>query len=333
MFGTAADTRDFTNKFILLTSNNLYIYTNNYLMTDDVLIVSSKDLARTYNSRAYGDSWEFVEDYWRVMDYATRRPELGSQALTSRLDLPRSRICPWVRDPDGDQPPARPDAVRGIQTAESHSWIPVHYDTDAFPALNRAVAWIFSGGSIDTTWYVPLFTIGGDAMLDDLTTLLKQLGVGYSVSREIEGGTAQGRAAEYRPARDASVLGRLLALLGAPVGAKNTTASIELPAYLDDAPDSIREEFVAVYLRNRGTWHQDSRIIKFREERSKSYLRADGEWTFTNAISDEGDFDNGADADAEVVTGEEDVVITHDPSSSILLEGTYDFGTSEDGTA
>lgn len=243
-------------------------------MTDDALLVSAKDLARTYDSRAYGDSWELVEDYWRVMDYAARRPELGSQALASRLDLPRSRIRPWVRDPDSEQKPARPDAVRGIQTAESYGWIPTCYDTETFPALNRAVAWIFSGGSIDTTWHVPLFTIGGDATLDDLKTLLDQLGVDCSVSRDTEVGSEPGRAAEYRPARDASVLGRILSLLGAPLGSKNINASIELPSYLDDAPDSIRQEFVTVYLRNRGAWHQDSRILKFREERSSSYLHS-----------------------------------------------------------
>lgn len=243
-------------------------------MTDDALLVSAKDLARTYDSRAYGDSWELVEDYWRVMDYAARRPELGSQALASRLELPRSRIRPWVRDPDGEQKPAHPDAVRGIQAAESHSWIPTRYDTEAFPALNRAVAWIFSGGSIDSTWYVPLFTIGGDATLDDLQTLLDQLGVGCSVSRDTEAESKPGRAAEYRPARDASVLGRLLSLLGAPVGSKNITTPIKLPSYLDNAPNSIQQEFVTVYLRNRGTWHQESRIIRFREERASSYLHS-----------------------------------------------------------
>lgn len=61
-------------------------------MTDETPIVSAKDLARTYDSRTYGNSWELVEDYWRVMDYAARRPELGSQALASRLELPHARV-------------------------------------------------------------------------------------------------------------------------------------------------------------------------------------------------------------------------------------------------
>lgn len=238
----------------------------------DAPLASAKDLARTYHSRAYGDTWELVEDYWRVMDYAARRPNLGSQALASRLDLPRSRIRPWVRKPDDDQQPARPDAVRGIQAAEGHGWIPARYDAGAFPALSRAVGWIFSGGSIDAERYVPLFTLSGDTTLEDLETLLDRLGVGCTTSRETE--VKPGRAAEYRPARNGSVLGRVLSLLGAPVGSKNADASIELPAYLDGASDPIRRDFVEVYLRNRGTWQQESRILKFREERSSSYLRS-----------------------------------------------------------
>lgn len=238
-------------------------------MTDDPL-VSPKDLARTYSSRSYADPWELVEDYWRVMDYAARNTNLGSSALASRLDLPRSRIRPWVRKPDAESKPARPDPVRAIQVAEGHNWIPAQYENETFSALSRAVAWIFSGGSIDTERFVPLFTVGGESELADLDALLDELGVGRTVCRETE----DGRAAEYRPARDASVLGRVLFLLGAPTGTKNTSASITLPAYLDDAPESIRREFADVYLKNRGQRYDHKATIHFREDRSTDYLDA-----------------------------------------------------------
>lgn len=58
----------------------------------DAPLVSGPDLARTYHARAYADTWDLVEDYWRVMDYAARRPNLGSQALATRLDRPRSSV-------------------------------------------------------------------------------------------------------------------------------------------------------------------------------------------------------------------------------------------------
>ena len=89
-------------------------------MTAETPLITPKDLARTYRSRSYADPWELVEDYWRVLESAARRPELGSQALASRLDLPRSRIRPWIRKPNADRKPARPDPVRAIQVAEGH---------------------------------------------------------------------------------------------------------------------------------------------------------------------------------------------------------------------
>ncbi|MCH7659163.1 MAG: hypothetical protein IH933_00800 [Euryarchaeota archaeon] len=233
-------------------------------------LVSPKDLARTYHSRAYADSWELVEDYWRVMDYAARNTALGSSALASRLDLPRSRIRPWVRQPDADRKPARPDPVRAIQAAEGHGWIPARYESESFPALSRTVAWIYSGGSIDARRFVPLFTVGGESEFSDLKRLLDDVGAGCAISREFEAG----RAAEYRPARDASVLGRVLFLLGAPIGTKNVDARITLPDYLNGAPESIRREFVEVYLRNRGQRYEEKATIHFREDRSTDYLAA-----------------------------------------------------------
>lgn len=199
---------------------------------------------------------------------SAKHPSLGSQAISSRLDLPRSRIRGWIRKPDDEQRPARPDAIRGIQIAERRGWLPAHYGANTFSALSRAVAWIFSGGSIDTTWYVPLFTIGGTSDPRDLELLLDELGVGCRVSREVE----EGRAAEYRPAQNASVLGRVLSLLGAPVGRKTPDAPINLPSYLTDAPDSVRREFIEVYLQNRGQRYEDKETVHFREDRSIEYL-------------------------------------------------------------
>lgn len=85
-------------------------------------------------------------------------------------------------------------------------------------------------------------------------------------------GAEPGRAAEYRPADDASVLGRVLSLLGAPVGPKNAAGPLTLPAYLTDAPEPIRLEFVAVYLQNRGHRYEEKATIHFREDRSPEYL-------------------------------------------------------------
>lgn len=154
--------------------------------------------------------------------------------------------------------------MRAIQIAEGHGWIRAGYETETFLALSRAVAWIFWSGSFNTDRFIPLFTLGPNVDLTDL----EELGVGCTISRTAE----PGRVAEYRPAEDAAVLGRVLSLLGAPIGAKNVTGSVALPGYLDDAPEPIRYEFVAVYLRNRGHHYEEKATIHFHEDRPREYL-------------------------------------------------------------
>lgn len=75
------------------------------------------------------------------------------------------------------------------------------------------------------------------------------------------------------PREAASVLGRLLSCLGAPVGQKASEA-VSLPGYLDAAPDAVRRTFVDVYLRNRAQTHPDKRTVTIHEDRSRAYLEA-----------------------------------------------------------
>lgn len=224
-------------------------------------LVTSQELARTYHSRAYGDPWKAVMDYQRVLRYTAEHSSKGSSAVASALDLPRSRIRPWMEDD------ARPDAVRGIETAEANNWIPLTADDEVFPAFNVLVAWIFSGGSINQN-FVPSFAVDRPGTRRRLTDALESLNVSYNVVREAE----QERATEVRPTRDASVLGRILTVLGAPQGKKNEEARISLPEYLESAPLEIQEEFVDVYLLNRGQTYSEKDMLSVRESRSRGFL-------------------------------------------------------------
>ena len=77
---------------------------------------AKKALVRTYASHAYSDPWEAVEDYERVQAVAAKNPQKGSSALSSIIDLPRSRIRSWL---DGSMP----NCYRALQTALSNGWI------------------------------------------------------------------------------------------------------------------------------------------------------------------------------------------------------------------
>jgi len=223
-----------------------------------------KALAMTYDPAGQVDAWNLVEQFREVIDYAARHPDQGSSAIANRLDLPRGRIRPWLNTEN----PATPDVVKGIRTAEDYGWLHMDPNSPTFGAINRLVAWVFSGGSITTT-YVPRFAVTNDADRERVEDLLDRAGTGATLARETEGR----HGAEMVPATDASVLGRLLASLGAPVGSKNTDRSIHLPAYLDDAPDSRRRAFAETYVRNRGTHvGKPAAHIQIKEDRPAAYL-------------------------------------------------------------
>ena len=222
--------------------------------------LSPKALARTYSSPTHADPWEAVEDYQQYLDVAARNPDSGSAALASKLEMPRGRIRSWQ---DG----SKPDPARAVEVAEECGWFR-DANSDEFGALNQLVAWIFSGGSISQPHFAPHFAVD-DETEDRATGAIETLGLDWRRDRADE----PSRATEIIPTDHASVLGRALSVLGAPVGPKNDRTDLSLPEYLDDAPDGIRAEFVDVYLRNRAQSHENKNILTLREERSDRYLQ------------------------------------------------------------
>lgn len=222
-----------------------------------------KQFTRTYGGDR--DGWKRVTEYRQVQKYTAEHPNQGSAAVSSAVNLPRGRIRPWIEN-DGC-----PDPVRGLQTCEDHGWLDLDWLELPFTGLNSLVAWIFSGGSIDREGFVPQFTIQSAADYDRLDAAFDAIGIGMEVLRE----TDPKRATEAKPSTAASALGRLLHVLGAPVGAKNPMSDVSLPTYLDEAPYPDRLTFARIYLANRKTTRPDrpNTPVQFREERSPAYRR------------------------------------------------------------
>jgi len=225
-------------------------------MPDAEPLVAEHELARPYETPSYADPADAVDDYRRVMSHSSRHPNKGSSAVASTFDLPRGRVRPWL---DG----GAPDAVRGLETAREYGWLETSYGEPVFEGLNRLVANVFSAGSIAAQNYAPSFALtnGDDSHVFDA---LKLAGIEYTVV-----GDRDGRADEARPTDDGTVLGRVLSVLGAPVGPK-AEQRLSLPDYLADAPTDVRAQFVRAYLENRA--HEHNNILKLREERNRSYL-------------------------------------------------------------
>ncbi|ELZ08039.1 hypothetical protein C478_18497 [Natrinema thermotolerans DSM 11552] len=230
-------------------------------MNDRDGLADERALARTYDGGAYEDGWAATLDYQAVMRYASEHPNKGSHAISTALEIPRGRIRPWV---DGD---SKPDAVRGVETARKHGWLEATYGDPEFAPLNTLVANVFSGGSIATETYMPSFALDRAGEDSHVVDALEAVGLDYQLAHR----DSDDRGTEARPTEDGTVLGRVLAVLGAPVGPKAEIDDLTLPWYLEDAPHETKEMFVLAYLANRALHQREKRTVQIQEQRPKSY--------------------------------------------------------------
>ncbi|WP_435346043.1 hypothetical protein [Haloarchaeobius sp. HRN-SO-5] len=232
-------------------------------------LVTERDLANTFATQRGLTPWERVQQYREVKSYASRHPDKGSSAVASALELPRGRIRSWV-DSDG-----KPDPVRAIDRARKHGWLDIAPGTDTASGLIKLVAWIYSGGSIADTNYTPSFAIrrtdtGPDTIdLTVIETAFDEFGATPTVIQREEG-----RAVEVRVEGNPTLVGRVLAAAGAPVGEKADQDDLTLPGWLDDVYRFHQREFARIYLLNRATERDHSASYRYgiREVRSKTYL-------------------------------------------------------------
>jgi len=228
-------------------------------------LVSPEEFCLTYEpgTNDETDAWDLVRQYQRAMTASLELrggdgERAGSSRVASHLDLPRSRVRTWV-DNDG-----KPDAKRGLDRAREFGWIDVDITSTTFEGLNTFVAQTFAGGAVAEDNYDPGFTIPSDEVERRLKAAATKAGFEHRIERR------DGRADEFRASPGGRILGRVLIVLGAPVGRK-TQVDISLPDYLDDAPQDIRLEFAKTYVLNRAAQHSGKDTLTISEERSQAY--------------------------------------------------------------
>ncbi|EMA27313.1 hypothetical protein [Halobiforma nitratireducens] len=229
-------------------------------MTDDDRFVTERDLAGTYDGGTYDDAYKIVQQYRRVVAYQADHPDKGYVATANALELPRGRVRSWD---DGKTP----NVVEGIRRARERGWLEVGYDDEQFTALNALVANVYSGGSILPNWQ-PTFVLNERGYRSHAIDALELAGVGHTVHEDDPDDV---RGPVVRPGADGAILGRVLHVLGAPLGKKSEIDDFSLPAYLEGAPDDTRETFVHSYLANRGAPDTTSDSIQIVEERPPEY--------------------------------------------------------------
>jgi len=226
----------------------------------------SEALASTYNTTADATPWALCQQYQAFLDYTAEHPNAGRVRVANNMlndgQVPPSRIRVWLDD-------GMPDAMRGVQTAEGHGWLDLDWDGDTLHNLALAVTWVLSGGSIAEQTMAPYFA--ADPETEDLAhDLLQALDLRLETVRD----DADGRATEVRATENSPVFGRLLSVLGAPVGGKSPDADVTLPAWFGELLDETRRDIARLYILNRGTDRTDrpDTPLGLREERSQAYL-------------------------------------------------------------
>lgn len=221
---------------------------------------TAQDLARTYDPPSYEDAWACVTDYQRVLEHAADHPEQRSSAVSSRLDLPRGRIRPWLNG-------ARPDVVRGVQTAEANGWIANHETRETERALVQLAAWVLSGGSLHL----------GDAphvyfSLNHDDGHFEQIAAAAGIDYNVVARDSEARGTEARPTTDGAVLARVLAAMDVPSDATAKQNAVSLPEFVDGLDSDLREAFARIYVLNRGAQHAHADTIEIHEDRPETYL-------------------------------------------------------------
>jgi len=220
---------------------------------------TEESFALTYNTPGSKSPLNAIEAY-REYEREWSTSELGSYAISTRMELPRGRVRTWKEG-------GKPDVVRGIETARENGWLECETDSETFGALNRLVAGVFSGGSISEKLFTPSFSVPNESVEAQLRSDLEALGAGCQMVL-----SNSGRVEEFRPESDSSVLGRVLVALGAPAGQKREVD--RLPSYLygSTATAELRESFVQVYISNRAVNRETRDFHQIWEERSERYL-------------------------------------------------------------
>lgn len=227
------------------------------------VLVSEAQLAATYTPKGYKNGEAAVEAYREWQAWQSQHPEAGRRAASDALEMPEGRIRAWQ---DG----ARPDAVRGIETARERGWVDVEPFSAMGEALTRLLAWVYSNGSVADSGgrRVPRFVVGS---VDEYTRFAE---VARKANLEVRyvHASESGRATEAEP-RDGMVFGRVLTVLGAVPGPKAQNIH-RLPSVVHEYwGTDIARWFADTYITNRG--HRDDdrpRWIAIQEERSEAYL-------------------------------------------------------------
>jgi hypothetical protein len=230
-------------------------------------VLSPSALANTYSVKIYGgsyeDGWDCVKEYRQVMSYHQSNPEKSPYQIHNELDIPRKRARNWIEG-------SVPDPVQALNLADEHGWFDATWSSDIGRAFNILVAWVYSSGSIGARDLHLTLVIDTEKLEQFARKTLDVIGYGATLQHQND----PNRATQLVPSGNRGpVLARALSTLDAPIGEKSSIDILRLPSYLELAPDSIRREFVEIYVSLRGSKRTNREGVRLSESRPQEYHR------------------------------------------------------------
>lgn len=207
------------------------------------------------------------ETFQRYQEYAINNPDAGSTRVANALEVPRSMVRKWV---DNN---AVPYVAQGVQALERHGWDDLDWGDAQLDAFVRLVAWIFSSGSLHAEKFHPEFVVDDTSARRRLEAAAAEIGLSVvAIDSETE------RVRDVRGevmvfSADSVTVGRLLAVLGAPLGRKRGREDLRLPRFLASAPQDSRLAFAQTYVANRAR-ERNVATVTFGEARPDAYAQA-----------------------------------------------------------
>ncbi len=179
--------------------------------------------------------------YLHLYEQVSESDETGYKLMKQIDDLKLSSIQSWGQG-------SRPYVKNGTEAVRELGWITPTAEGKTALALTSLVAWVFARGSIRSDSHYPVFSINSCDHRTSFEEIADTLNLSYEIIREDD----PDRAGEARPTDNSSVLGRLLSVLGAPLGKKSELTHFP-PAYLYYYPRHARRfvETWCIHYANR----------------------------------------------------------------------------------
>ena len=223
-------------------------------------LVTEKSFVNTYRG-SYRNPWTVIQNYREAqnrLETVESPDELSASQIARELKQPPQRVYHWLKQG------SKPYALNGLIKVNQMGWVGFDLDSDIMTQLNKLVAWILSGGNITRTNMHPKFVLRGDPHQTLLDSIFDDLGVSFKEEtstvpfNQIE----EEQHPHAHPGNKGALLGRVLSVLGAPVGSP-LKGLVSFPPYLYVASKELKESFARILILNlasNSTSTSDSQI-------------------------------------------------------------------------